>query len=144
MSGMTGYRDSLGDNSYTRESFIEKFMSDPSTKSFMWEKLRGLDLSNLELLRGGGYGIELRGADFTGTNFSRSIMRCAYLVEAILWHVNFTHCDLRDAVFYKSDIRGADFSGAKLRGASFHEAVYDHQTKFPVFFNVEKREMIRK
>ncbi len=143
MSSMSSYRDSLDGNSYTRESFIAKYASDSSTKNFMWEKLRGLDLSGLELLRGGGYGIELRGADFTDTNFSRSIMRNAYFIEATLQNVNFSKCDLRGAVFVESDIRGADFSGAKLSGANFYKAIYDHRTKFPFFFNCEKHEMVR-
>jgi hypothetical protein len=53
MSGMNGYRDSMDGNSYTRESFVAKYESDSSTKGFMWEKLRGIDLSDLELYKGG-------------------------------------------------------------------------------------------
>ena len=143
MSGMNSYRDSMDGNSYTRESFVTKYESDPSTKSFMHEKLRGIDLSDLELYKGGSYGIQLRGADFTGANFSRSILRRAYFLEAVLQNVDFTKCDLRDAAFVNSDIRGADFSGAKLSGAGFYKAVYDHHTKFPPFFNIEKQEMVR-
>jgi len=140
---MANYRKGLEGNSYTRESFIERFMNDPDTKAFMWEKLQWLDLSGLEFIRGGGYGIEFRGADLTGTNFSRSIMRNAHFLEAMLQNVNFSKCDLRNAVFVESDIRGAVFLGAKLSGASFYKATYDHKTKFPMLFDIEKHKMIR-
>ena len=107
------------------------------------KRMRTLFDISVELYKGGSYGIQLRGADFTGANFSRSILRRAYFLEAVLQNVDFTKCDLRDAAFVNSDIRGADFSGAKLSGAGFYKAVYDHHTKFPPFFNIEKQEMVR-
>ena len=53
MSGMNVYRARMVGNSYTRESFVAKYENDPSKKGFMWEKLRGIDLSDLELYIGG-------------------------------------------------------------------------------------------
>ena len=142
MSNMAAYRDGLSGNSYTRETFIAKFESDSSTKDFMWEKLKGLDLSGLNLTRGGGFGIELRGADLSNSDFSHSLLPSAHFAEAVLRNVNFYACDLRGAIFVESDIRGADFSSAKLSSAGFYRARYDRNTVFPPLFNVEKHDMV--
>jgi len=65
-------------------------------------------------------------------------------MEAVLRNVNFSGANLQGAVFVQSDIRGANFSGAKLSNANFYRATYDNETLFPMFFNLEIHEMMRR
>lgn len=143
MSEMDSFRNNPVENSYTREAFLEKYKEDPFTQDFMWEKLRHLNLSGLAA-GSGSYGIELRGADLTGTDFSHSDLPNADFMEAILRNVNFSGANLQGAVFVQGDIRGANFSSAKLSGVNFHRAIYDNRTIFPTSFNLEKHGMMRR
>ena len=143
MPNMDQYRDGLKGNSYTREGFLAKFERDCSTEDFMWEKLRDLDLSGLQADLG-QFGLELRGADLTNTDFSQADLPRAHFVQAKLINVNFSGANLREAVFVNSDVRGANFSGAKLSDAGFYEAIYDSSTVFPLSFNPEIHGMIRR
>lgn len=115
------------------------------------ELLDGANLSNIEFPHDMSLiGVSCRGANFkdvnfSGMDFSESVLIGSNFSDSSLWRADFSKTDLRDAdlseaslsetTFFKSDLRGAkvpgdsdelddfpmwgDFTGADLRGVTF-------------------------
>src|SRR5690606_2698815 len=82
----------------------------------------GLDLRRLVAPGGSFVGLDLSGADLTGSRLAGADFRGARLAGATLTlstlsGADFTGADLRQATVLLADLRGASFTDADLRGA---------------------------
>jgi uncharacterized protein YjbI with pentapeptide repeats len=102
------------------------------------ETLEGADLRGLELI----------GARLPFTNLRRAVLRGADLFHADLRSANLQGADLRRASLYHArlqyaNLRGADLRLANLRGAEMEGSLYDEGTRWPIFFNPQRRLCLR-
>lgn len=91
---------------------------------------------------------ELAGADLRGLNLAGALLWAKTLEKARLAEANLRGANLDRAVLRNADFEGANLSqaslcGADLRGANLKRAnlrgaVYDNETRWPLFFNPKR------
>ena len=91
---------------------IKEWLEDKKEDCYVAEILRDMDLS-----LGNYTGIDLRFADFSGSNLSGSILE-----NSILIGTKFCRCNLENINLTGTYIHDADFSGASLKNADFFTA----------------------
>ncbi len=96
-------------------------------RNFQKAELSGVDLSGLDLRE-----VDFRGADLYGTQFMDSLLCRANFSEG----TNLGYAKLNGADLSEANLSDANLEGASLERAIAQGAVYDHNTVFPVGFNI--------
>lgn len=87
-----------------------------------FDRMRLIDFRNWDVkIQSRGF-LHLGPIDFSGTNFSTSIMSQAYASQTKLTDCSFEDCDLSHSTFDRCTVNGANFSGANMQYCTFEDS----------------------